>query len=61
MSIGVVEGYKFHVLPITVQLTTLHEQANYRDEATFPQSTFQVAFFVSHPTDVSEMPDKNSD
>jgi hypothetical protein len=38
----------------------LCEQAHYHDgEDSFLQSTFQVAFFVPHPADVSEPPDKN--
>jgi hypothetical protein len=37
----------------------LCQQAHYRDGGTsFPQSTFQVAFFIPHPTGVSELPDK---
>jgi hypothetical protein len=43
-------------------LTMLCEQAHYRDGgASFPQSTFRVAFFIPHPTDISELPDKNLD
>jgi hypothetical protein len=42
--------------------TMLCEQAHYHDGgASFLQSTFQVAFFVLHPTDVSEPLDKNLD
>jgi hypothetical protein len=38
----------------------LHEQAHYHDGgANFPQSTFQVAFFIPHPAYVSKLPDKN--
>jgi hypothetical protein len=44
------------------QLTMLCEQVHYCDGgANFPQSKFQVAFFILHPTDVSEPPDKNLD
>jgi hypothetical protein len=38
----------------------LCEQVHYCDGgASFPQSTFQVAFFVPHPAEVSELRDKN--
>jgi hypothetical protein len=40
----------------------LCEQAHYHYRgASFPQSTFQVAFFILHPADVSKLPDKNLD
>jgi hypothetical protein len=40
----------------------LCEQEHYHDgEANFPQSTFQVAFVLLHPTDVSELPEKDPD
>jgi hypothetical protein len=39
--------------------TMLREQVH--GGASFLQLTFQVAFFVLHPTDVSEPPDKNPD
>jgi hypothetical protein len=38
----------------------LCEQVQYHDgKASFPQSTFQVTFFMPHPTDISKLPDKN--
>jgi hypothetical protein len=53
---------ELNVLPRSVQLTTLCEQAHYRDAgASFPQSTFQVTFFILDPADFSELPDKNLD
>jgi hypothetical protein len=40
--------------------TMLYEQVHYCDGgASFLQSTFQVAFFISHTADISEPPDKN--
>jgi hypothetical protein len=40
----------------------LCEQTHYRDGGTsFPQSAFQVIFFVPHPVDISELPDTNLD
>jgi hypothetical protein len=40
----------------------LWEQVNYSDGgASFPQPTFQVAFSILHPADISKLPDKKSD
>jgi hypothetical protein len=39
----------------------LWEQVHYCDEHSLPQSTSHVAFFMPHPTGISEVPDKNPD